>query len=141
MLPQQLLVNIESSIVLEEYEELEKCLVRHLVKRSTKLLAQNTIVPDLKFIANVYWCQSLDIAIDGVCSPHIAIFFPCSMDISALVHRHAEAVVIPACRIRHIYIVHTKAYLHCRYALSTLYVQILHCTMYTQISLLYRLIS
>jgi hypothetical protein len=26
------------------------------------------------------------------------------MDISALVHRHAEAVVIPACRIRHIYL-------------------------------------
>ncbi len=26
------------------------------------------------------------------------------MDISALVHRHAEAVVIPACHIRHIYL-------------------------------------
>ena len=32
----------------------------------------------------------------------LLLSFPCRMDISALVHTHAEAVVIPACRIRHI---------------------------------------
>ncbi len=40
-----------------------------------------------------------------VCAALTLLFvFPCSMDISALVHLHAEAVVIPACRIRHIYL-------------------------------------
>ncbi len=34
----------------------------------------------------------------------IAIFFPCSMDISALIHKPAEAVVIHACRIRRVYL-------------------------------------
>jgi hypothetical protein len=34
----------------------------------------------------------------------IAIFVPCSLDVSALVHRHAEAVVIHAFHIRHIYL-------------------------------------
>ena len=33
----------------------------------------------------------------------IIIFFPCNMDIRALIHKPAEAVVIHACRIRHVY--------------------------------------
>ena len=32
----------------------------------------------------------------------LLLSFPCRMDITALLHTHAEAVVIPACRIRHI---------------------------------------
>ncbi len=97
---------MSTSIVVEEHDKLANCIVRHLVERYTsspELLQPCAIVSDLKFIANVYWCQTLSVARHRhrrcVPLPPLLFFFSCSMNISALVHRHAEAVVMHACRI------------------------------------------